>query len=154
MTRCNVLFAIRLKKTRVARVSKDVEVKPLRILVVDDHAAVRRGICSLLSLRPEWRVCGEACDGVEAIEKARQLAPDFILMDISMPRMDGAAASKVIHHDAPATEVILVSQNDSSVIKQVAAETGASAYVPKSSLAHDLLPTIDHVLAQRKAQNN
>ena len=128
--------------------------KPLRILVVDDHAAVRRGICSLLALRPEWRVCGEAADGLEAIEKTRELSPDFVLMDISMPRMDGASAGKVIHQVAPRSEVILVSQNDPTIIEQVASEIGASAYVPKANLADDLLPTIEHLVAGRDTSSH
>ena len=128
--------------------------RPLKILVVDDHAAIRRGICSLLSSCPDWRVCGEAADGLEAIEKARELEPDFILMDISMPRLDGASASKVIHQEAPTTKVILVSHNDPAVIQRVAVEAGASAFIPKANLVHDLLPTIEHVLADRRFQNN
>jgi DNA-binding NarL/FixJ family response regulator len=75
-------------------------------------------------------------------------------MDISMPRMDGAAASKVIHQAAPHTEVILVSQNDPRIVGQVAEEIGASAYIPKASLAHDLLPTIDHLVSGKKSAPN
>jgi len=134
--------------------SEGHDVKPLSILVVDDHAAVRRGICSLLALRPEWRVCGEAADGFEAIEKTRELSPDFVLMDISMPRMDGASASKVIHEVAPRSAVILVSQNDPTIFERVASEIGASAFVPKASLANDLLLTIDHLLADRDTSSH
>ena len=122
--------------------------RPLRILVVDDHSAVRRSIRVLLEMRPEWLVCGEAADGIEAIEKAKELAPDLILMDISMPRMDGAAASKVIRQQAPHTEVILVSQNDPPVVDKVAKQTGAVGSVAKATLARDLLLTIDHAMEQ------
>jgi two-component system nitrate/nitrite response regulator NarL len=97
-------------------------------------------------MRPEWRVCGEAADGIEAIEKAKELAPDLILMDISMPRMDGAAASKVIRQRAPHTEVILISQNDPPVVAKVAKQIGAAGSVAKETLARDLLLTIDHAM--------
>ena len=72
-----------------------------QILIVDDHVYVRRGVRSLLSSRPEWKVCGEAVDGVEAVEKAKALRPDVVLMDISMPRMNGVEASRIIRREVP-----------------------------------------------------
>ena len=122
--------------------------KALRILVVDDHAAMRRIICKLLGLHPGWTICGEAANGFEAIEKANDLAPDFILMDLTMPGMDGAAASKIIRSQKPQTDIILVSQNDSAVIDRVAQQIGAAASVAKASLARDLLPTIERVASE------
>lgn len=126
--------------------------RPLRILVVDDHAAVRRSIGVLLELRAEWVVCGEASDGLEAIQKSKELSPDLILMDISMPRMDGAAASKIIHRENPHIEIILVSQNDGVAMDKVAQQIGAVGSVAKATLARDLLPTIDRAMAQREGQ--
>jgi DNA-binding NarL/FixJ family response regulator len=119
--------------------------RPLRILVVDDHAAVRRSICQLLELHAGWEVCGEAADGSEAIEKANELLPDCVLMDITMPGMDGASASKIIRAQRPGIEIIIVSQNDGPVVAQVARQIGAAASVAKASLARDLLPTIERV---------
>src|SRR5579864_8771823 len=72
-----------------------------QILIVDDHAFVRRGLRALLSTRPEWSVCGEAADGLEAVEKAKALRPDVVLMDISMPRMSGIEASRIIRREVP-----------------------------------------------------
>lgn len=129
-----------------------VFMRPLRILVVDDHAAVRRSIGVLLELRAEWVVCGEASDGLEAIQKSKELSPDLILMDISMPRMDGAAASKIIHRENPHIEIILVSQNDGVAMDKVAQQIGAVGSVAKATLARDLLPTIDRAMAQREGQ--
>jgi PAS domain S-box-containing protein len=126
----------------------------LRILIVDDHEVVLRGIRSLLSSRPEWEVCGEAKDGVEAVEKAKTLRPDLVLMDVSMPRMDGMQATRIIRREAPKPEVIIVSQNDPTGIASLAAEAGATAYVDKNKMSFDLLPAIEKVAAGRNGKNN
>jgi DNA-binding NarL/FixJ family response regulator len=68
----------------------------VRFLIVDDHADTRSGIRSVLSTHVNWEICGEAVDGVEAVEKAKALRPDIILMDISMPRMNGLEATEII----------------------------------------------------------
>jgi DNA-binding NarL/FixJ family response regulator len=121
----------------------------LRILIVDDHEVVRRGVRSLLSARAEWSVCGEAEDGLEAIEKAKRLQPDIVLMDITMPRMDGVQATKVIRQEVPEAEVILISQNDPSVGRTQAADADARDFVAKIDLSRDLLSTIERVVGQR-----
>src|SRR5882672_4899473 len=105
---------------------------PSRILVVDDHDVVRKSIRKLLGLRPDWVVCGEASNGLEAIEQAKVLRPDIVLMDISMPQMDGVEAGRVIRRDVPGVGLILVSQNDPTIGSRQAAEIDASAYVSKA----------------------
>ena len=120
---------------------------PMRILIVDDQSALLRGVRSLLSSRSDWLVCGEANDGVEAVEKAKTLRPDLVLMDISMPRMDGLQATRIIRRELPESKVVLVSQNDPTVVARQATEVDASGYVAKSDLSHQLLPTIDRVVA-------
>lgn len=123
-----------------------------RILIVDDHQAVRDGLRSLLGSRPQWEVCGEATDGVEALEKAKKLRPDLVLMDVSMPRMDGMAAARLIRTELPGTRVVLVSQNDIAALKNHVKDAGADAFVTKNTLADDLLPTIDKLLLDQPAR--
>jgi signal transduction histidine kinase len=121
----------------------------VRILIVDDHETVRQAIRRRLSSRAEWSVCDEASDGIEAVEKARHLRPDIVLMDISMPRMDGLDAARIIHREIPETDVIIVTQNDQSAARRQAAAAKAQGFVAKSSLAQDLLPLMDEIARKR-----
>ena len=115
---------------------------PVRVLIVDDHEPVRRGIRSLLTRRADWTVCGEAADGFEAAELARKLRPDVVLMDLSMPSMDGAGATRIIRQEVPESQIIIVSQDDPTLVRDHAVQIGARGYVSKSTLARDLLPAI------------
>src|SRR5437660_2846118 len=124
----------------------------LLILIVDDYETVRRGVRSLLSSRRDWVVCGEAGDGLEAVDKAKSLRPDVVLMDISMPRMNGVEATKIIRREVPESKVIIVSQNDPTVVSRQAAEIGAGGYVNKADLARDLLPAVECVVAERSGE--
>jgi PAS domain S-box-containing protein len=121
----------------------------LRILIVDDHEVIRRGLRSLLSSRPEWEICGEAGDGQAAIEKVQALHPDLVLMDVTMPVMIGTEAAKVIRSNHIETKVIIISQNEPEVARRMAMEAGAEAFVTKSDLSRDLLSTIDKVTQGR-----
>jgi len=125
---------------------------PLRILIVDDHETVRQGVRALLSRRRDWVVCGEAGDGFEAVEKAKSLRPDVVLMDLSMPGMDGVEATKIIRREVPESKVIIVSQNDPAVVSSQAAEIDAGGYVNKSDLARDLLPAVERLVADRSGE--
>jgi PAS domain S-box-containing protein len=122
----------------------------LRILIVDDHEVIRRGLRSLLSSRPEWEICGEASDGQAAVDKVCSLRPDLVLMDVTMPVMTGTEATRAIRSQQIETKVIIISQNEPEVTRRIAAEAGASACVAKSDLSRDLLSTIDKV-TQRPA---
>src|ERR1700722_8043833 len=119
-----------------------------RILIVDDNQAVRKILRSLLSTHSEFEVSGEAVDGIDAIEKARSLRPDIILMDISMPHMNGIEATKVIRRELPDTKIVIVSQNDPEIVRMQVREAGAEAFVPKGDLSRDLLSTLDGMMRQ------
>ena len=111
---------------------------------------MRQRVRALLSSRAHWLVCGEAGDGFEAVELAKNLQPDVVLMDISMPRMNGLQATSTIRRDVPESEVIIMSQNDPAIVSRQAAQVQATAYVAKADLARDLLPAVERVFADRK----
>ena len=122
----------------------------IRILIVDDHELVRRGIRTLLTSRADFEICGEATDGVQGVHKAKELRPDIVLMDITMPNRNGLDATRLIRSSLPTTEVILVSQNESSVVQRQAVEVDARAFVAKSNIANDLIPAIERVTRNRQ----
>jgi len=120
-------------------------VAPLRILIADDHEKVRLGLRSLLSLRPDWDVCGEAVDGRDAVQKARELKPQVAVLDISMPHLNGLEAARQIRKEVPQTEVLIVSQHESSGVIAAAIDAGARGYVVKSDVPRDFLDAVEAV---------
>jgi PAS domain S-box-containing protein len=114
----------------------------LRVLVVDDHALVRRGFATMLAGEPDLIVVGEAADGQMAIELTRQLAPDVVLMDVSMPVLDGIAAARAIHAEFPAVRVIGLSVFEAVDQPAAMREAGAVGYLSKSDSAETLLAAI------------
>ena len=121
----------------------------MRILIADDHEVVRRGLRSLLSSQAEWQVCGEAVDGLDAIAKAKELRPDVVVLDISMPRLNGLEAANVIRREVPESEILILSQHDPSQMRQTALAAGARAYVAKSDVSRDLLAAV-HALGKHR----
>lgn len=117
-----------------------------RVLIVDDHEIFRRGLRSLLESRNEFDIAGEAVNGLEAVEKAEELQPDVIVMDVSMPQMDGLQATRLIRNDRPDAKIIILSQHDSAQMLSAALEAGASAYVTKSQVARSLFGALEGVL--------
>src|SRR5262249_27763105 len=124
--------------------------RTLRILIVDDDAGVRGALRSFLSLRSDWSICGEAADGLEAIECAKKLRPDVVLMDVSMPVLDGLRAAQSIRRDAPGCEVVIISGNDPAIVGHPAQGLHRHRFVAKSDLGRELIPTIDRIVAERQ----
>lgn len=117
-----------------------------RILVVDDFAPWRKTICSLLKTRPEWNIIGEASNGQEAIEKAVEMQPDIIVLDIGMPVLNGIEAAKVIRQRCPKSKVLFVTQDGDGYVRNAAMRVGAMGYVIKANAGTDLVGAITAAL--------
>jgi len=115
----------------------------VRILIADDSPTVRAGLKLLLQYHEDWTVCGEAEDGEDAVKKATELKPDVILLDISMPAMDGLSAAEIIRRDAPDSEILIVTHFESLDLARYAAQTGVRAYIAKSRIGTDLERAIE-----------
>jgi len=121
----------------------------IRILVVDDHPIVRQGLKTLLEGHSGWEVIGEASDGAEALERARELNPDVMVLDVTMPRMNGLEACRLLRRQFPDLEILFVTQHDSPQMMREALEAGARGYVVKSNAARDLLAAVEAVSQHR-----
>lgn len=116
--------------------------RQLRILIADDHAVARAGLKDLLSRRPGWTVCGEAATGREALTLAEQCHPDIVVMDITMPELNGLEATRRIRRVLPATEVVVLSLHYSDELVREVVNAGARAYVLKSDASKDLVSAV------------
>ena len=123
----------------------------LRVLVVDDNEIVRRGICQILQIQADIEVICEASDGADAVRKAREHRPDIVLLDITMPVMNGFEAARRIKHELPSTLILMVSQFDSAPFQREAIAAGASGYVTKSNAASELIPALRKLHSQHAA---
>jgi DNA-binding NarL/FixJ family response regulator len=123
--------------------------KKLRILVADDHELVRRGIGGLLRTRPGWKVVGLAASGGEAVEKARKLKPDIVIVDVAMPDLDGIQATREIRRANPNTEVVVLTMHESDQMVRRVLDAGARGYVLKSDLAAQLPKAVKTVAARK-----
>ena len=106
----------------------------LRILIADDHEVVRRGLAALLQTHEGWEICGEAADGREAVEKAKQLKPDFIILDIGMPNLNGLAATRQLAQHDPSFKIIVLTITDSDQVIREALEGSDSASCRRQKL--------------------
>jgi len=114
----------------------------LRILIADDSAMVRRGVIGLLSSEASWEICGEASDGSEALVKARALLPDVILLDVSMPGLNGLEVARQLRKEVPQAKIVVMSQHDPVHLLPGVMAAGGDACLDKSRLATDLLDSI------------
>ena len=121
----------------------DANNSSVRILIADDSELMRTGMCSLLQSQSGWIVCGEATDGREAVEKAVTLKPDVVLVDISMPRLNGLEVARRIHEQVPDSEMLIVTEMDSRSLAHLPSQPGVRGYVMKSRIAKDLIPAIE-----------
>lgn len=123
--------------------------KLLRIMIADDHDLMRRGIKGLLVSHPNWEVCGEAQNGREAVAKAEELKPDIVILDISMPDLNGVEAARRIRKASPNCEVLILSAHYSDQLIREIVEAGARGYIVKSDSDRDLVIAVE-TLAKHK----
>lgn len=125
------------------------ETMKLRILVADDHEVVRRGLCTLLQAHEGWEICGEAIDGRDAVEKAKALKPDVVILDVGMPNLNGLAATRqLLQHDAGYKIIVLTITEADQVIRE-ALDAGARGFVLKSDAARDLVSAVEALQRNR-----
>ena len=117
----------------------------MRILIADDHHMVRRGVGDLLSKEAGWEICGEATDAGQAIQKASELNPDLVLLDISLPDGSGLEAARRIRQEIPHVRILMMSHHDATQFVQSALESGADGCIDKARLALDLVATIKNL---------
>lgn len=123
--------------------------KTVRILIADDHDIVREGLRRLLLPQPHWTVCEEAATGREALEKARQHKPHVVVMDFSMPELNGLEATRQIRKAVPHTEVLILTMHDSEQLAREILTAGARGFVLKTHARNELVPAVT-ALAQHK----
>jgi DNA-binding NarL/FixJ family response regulator len=117
----------------------------MRILIADDHHLIRRGVADLLSKEAGWEICGEATDAAQALQKASELNPDLVLLDISLPDGSGLEAARRIRQEIPHVRILMMSHHDATQFVQSALESGADGCIDKARLALDLVATIKNL---------
>jgi DNA-binding NarL/FixJ family response regulator len=120
-----------------------------RILIADDHEVVRKGLITLLQSHEGWEICGEARDGREAVEMAKTLKPDVVILDVGMPNLNGLAATRQLAQLDPPCKVIVLTITDSDQVIREALDAGARGFVLKSDAARDLVSAVEALLRNR-----
>jgi DNA-binding NarL/FixJ family response regulator len=124
--------------------------RSIRVLVVEDFEPFRRLVVSILQKQPELQIISEVSDGLEAVQKAEELQPDLVLLDIGLPHLNGIEAARRICAVSPKSKILFLSENRSSDIAEEALRTGAGGYVVKSEAAGELLPAVESVLKGKR----
>jgi len=117
--------------------------RALRVLVADDHETVRMGLCAILKSRRDIEVCAEAKNGEEAVEKSRQLSPDLVILDITMPVMGGVEAAQQIRVLLPDVPILFFSMHNTAQVIAIAKSVGAKGFVAKDEMTATLLEAVD-----------
>jgi len=118
---------------------------PLRILIVDDHAVVRRGVRSLLESEEGFEITGEATTGREAVAMARRMQPDVVVMDLSLPELNGLDATRQILKDSPRSEILVLTMHHSEELARDVLQAGARGYVLKSDADQSLIAAVKNL---------
>ena len=122
----------------------------IRVLVVDDFEPFRSFVCSALKQKPELEVVCELSDGLAAVQKAEELNPDLVVLDIGLPTLNGIEAARRIRKLVPKAKIIFLTQESSDTVVQEALNLGARGYVVKASAASELLPAVEAVLQDKQ----
>jgi DNA-binding NarL/FixJ family response regulator len=126
----------------------------VRVLVVDDYEPFRRFVQSTLEKRPDWQIIGEASDGLEAVQKAEELRPDLIVLDIGLPNLDGMEAARRIRKLSPQSKILVLTQESSADVVQEVLRLGVLGYVVKARAGSDLLAAVEAVLLGKHFVSN
>lgn len=129
--------------------TKEEVAVPKQILIADDGNTVRQLIRSFLEAKTAFKVCGEAVDGLDAVEKAKALKPDLILLDLAMPRMNGAEAASVLRDVMPEVPIVLFTMYDESVAKPLISSLGVKAVLSKPDGMGNLVSCVESLLNSR-----
>ncbi len=115
----------------------------MRILIADDHEIVRKGVATVLSTRRDLEVCGEAADGEEAVRKAAELRPDLVILDLTMPELNGISAAEKIKEILPGVPILILSMHEGVSLLETFRRIGVQGYVPKTQASEKLLDAVD-----------
>jgi DNA-binding NarL/FixJ family response regulator len=122
----------------------------VRVLLADDYEPFRRCVSSLFLRQPGWKIIGEVSDGLEAVKKTQELNPDVVLLDLSLPKIDGVEAANRIRRTAPATKIVFITAYQDSELMQTVLRNQAEGYVLKWEIMRDLVPAVEAALCGRK----
>ena len=119
-----------------------------KVLIVDDHAFIRRGVQGILQAHPEWQLCGEADNGKDAVRMAGELNPEAIVMDVSMPGLNGVEATRAIRKTNAKVKILLLTLHESSELVRTAFQAGINGYLLKTDAEQELVQALNVVIAQ------